>query len=167
MLKFNKECNICNDNTLFYYKKCIFCTVKICNICYYKLVDDTICPYCRNENWIKIKSNKIKPIDDKFYSIDIEKDFKNNNEYNKIEENCCDILVFFCMCLPRLIGFTFIFWMFGVFTIVFTVSYYNFINSNIILIIILPIIIGFFEFFFVWLCCCSRHISFTQIILNL
>lgn len=166
-----KECSICYEQK-FNNTKCSICKKTIiCSGCICKMMENgqiSKCPVCRSKNWKAEKKNLIFPI---FTSIKEETVFIEDDNDKEDENNFCDNCLLisrnFFLYFPRLVGFVFIFWSIGMFSIAVTTSFSDFIKLTSVLQIIIPIIIGFFEFFLCWLCCCSRHISFTQIILNI
>lgn len=166
-----KECCICYESK-FNNTKCSICKKTIiCSGCICKMMENgqiSKCPVCRSEDWKAEKKNSIFPVltNIKEQTVFVEDD-SDDEDKNNFCDSCLLISWNLVLYFPRLIGFIFIFWSIGIFSIAVTTSYSDFIKLNYVLQIIIPIIIGFLEFFLCWLCCCSRHISFTQIILNI
>jgi hypothetical protein len=150
-----KKCNICLEYKLVNYKKCICCTnCLVCNECYSKMNEDQklICPLCRQQKWLKIKKNKIKP-EDKFIDITIG-DLENPIEEGDIEKFdillCCSIIY----QIGKLLCCLFVLWIIGFLILICLFSYPYEKTKEDSIFILLSLIIGIISFLLSWCCCC-------------
>ena len=151
-----RKCNVCLEDKLFNYKKCIHCKDGlVCNECYKKLSEyqKISCPNCRKHNWLKIKKNKVKP-ENNFTDIIIIKDLENPIKESDIEEFdillCCSLI----NKLGKLLLYIFTLWLIGFLVLICLFSYpYEKTEKNPIF-ILYSLIIGIFTFLLSWCICC-------------
>jgi len=151
-----KKCNICLEYKLVNYKKCILCTNGlVCNECYNKMNEDqkSICPLCRQQKWLKIKKNKIKP-EVNFTNIIIIEDLENSIKESDIYEFdillCCSIIY----KIGKLLCCLFVLWIIGFLILICLFSYPYEKTKEESIFILLSLFIGIGSFLLSWCCCC-------------
>lgn len=158
------NCNICLEYKLVNYKNCIHCTNGlVCNECYSKMNDDqkSICPLCRQQKWLKIKKNKIKPKD-----IIIIKDLENPIKESDIYEFdillCCSIIY----QIGKLLCCLFVLWIIGFLILICLFSYPYEKTKEDSIFILLSLIIGIASFLLSWCICCPSVNLLRAILAN-